>query len=64
LTDISLTEKSDRSGTIYFGLNATGTPEQNFPFTIRSQPLVPSFESIQNAKNVYEIIRNAQKGVS
>jgi Bacterial PH domain len=62
LTDISLTEKTDGSGTISFGLNDSNW--QSFPFSKRNQPEVPSFDSIQNAKKVYEIIRNAQKSTN
>lgn len=60
LTDISLDEKSDASGNITFGLSNSTSQWNNFPFSRRNQPEVPSFESIQNAKKVYEIIRNAQ----
>lgn len=60
LSDISLIEKSDRSGTITLGSDVD--PQgQNFQFSGRSQPAPPSFDSIQNAKNVYEIIRSAQR---
>ncbi len=61
MTDISLTEKSDRSGTITFGRNNPfswwygGMP---WPGTPKA---APSFEMIQSAKEVYEKIRKAQE---
>jgi hypothetical protein len=59
---ISLDEKSDGSGTITFGLahkrnygyDGTRLPELG-------QHTVPEFEMIQNAKSVYETVRNAQR---
>jgi hypothetical protein len=62
LTDVSLDEKSDRSGTITFGAASPlswwsgGT---SFPGW--GPQATPSFELIPEAKKVYEIIRNAQR---
>lgn len=65
LADISLDEKTDGSGTISFGLSNSNSARQNgFPFSRRNQSEVPSFDSIQNAKKVYEIIRNAQRSAT
>jgi hypothetical protein len=61
LSDITLTQKSDGSGTITFGAadknpwwNAGGLGGG------RGRPAPPSFEMIQDAKKVYDIIREAQ----
>jgi hypothetical protein len=62
LSDISLTEKRDGSGTVTFGpvqpwANMfTGT---GWPGAGRNAP--PAFEQIANAKEVYNIIRQAQR---
>lgn len=61
LTDLSLSEKSDRTGTITFGplnpmyawFGATSWPGMG-------QHQTPSFDMIENAKMVYEKIRSAQ----
>jgi len=58
---ISLNEKSDGSGTITFGLSSRryygydGTRPPGL-----EQHTIPEFEMIQNAKSVYEMVRNAQ----
>ncbi len=62
LTDISLTESADGSGTILFG----AAPMMAGMFANSSWPgagrnAVPSSAMIENAKNVYDIIRQAQK---
>lgn len=66
LTDISLDEKTNGSGTISFG-PTSATPwwsgGMSFPGW-GSQPPAPSFEMIQSAKVVYETIRNAQRQAS
>jgi len=62
LSEISLDEKSDGSGTITFGSPPAGylwVGSTRFPG--RGQQSTPSFEMIQNAKNVYEMVRNAQR---
>jgi len=64
LTDISLDEKSDRSGTITFGLADSNDQWVKFSNSNRNQPVLPSFDSIQDAKKVYEIIRNAQRSAA
>jgi len=62
LTDVSLTQKSDGSGTITFGssnmINAF-FPAGAWPGAGRYAP--PSFDLIDDAKSVYDIIRSAQK---
>jgi hypothetical protein len=62
LTDVSLTQRSDGSGTITFGPThplggffAGGS----WPGTGRYAP--PSFDLIEGAKEAYDIIRNAQR---
>jgi len=56
LSDISLTERGDGSGTISFGPSGNGSPLM----TRRGQPS-PAFEGIANARFVHQTIRDAQK---
>jgi hypothetical protein len=65
LSDISISEKSDFSGTITFGPEETGSGRTGFSFSRQNNQVIHSaFESIQQAKNVYNIIRSAQKSTS
>ena len=60
LSEISLDEKSDGSGTITFGPAPVGYQwfgGTRFPG--RGQQSVPAFEMIQNAKSVYDTVRSA-----
>ena len=62
LTDVSLTQRSDGSGTITFGpthIMNSFFPTGSWPGTGRYAP--PSFDLIERAKEVYDIIRNAQR---
>ena len=62
LTDVTLTERSDGSGTIAFG--PAGSFGQWFApagWPGAGQYAVPSFDMIDQAKDVYETIRQAQK---
>ena len=62
LTDVSLIERSDGSGTITFGPAHYMTsffPAGGWPGAARYAP--PSFDLIERAKEVYDIIRNAQR---
>ena len=61
LFNISLDEKSNGSGTITFGLSIPNSSWNNSPFFRRNEPEVPCFDSIQDVKKVYEIIRNAER---
>lgn len=65
LTDVSLIQRSDGSGTITFGpthyMNAI-FPAGAWPGTGRYAP--PSFDLIERAKEVYDIVRNAQRGAT
>jgi len=61
LTDITLNEKPGGVGTITFGSAVSTSWQSNFPFSRRVEPDCPLFEGIPSAKNVYEIIRQAQK---
>lgn len=59
---ISLNEKSDGSGTITFGLARRryyGYDGTRLPGL--EQHTIPEFEMIQNAKSVYETVRNTQR---
>ena len=62
LTDVSLIQRGDGSGTITFGpahyMNAF-FPAGAWPSTGRYAP--PSFDLIERAKEVYDIICNAQR---
>jgi hypothetical protein len=62
LTDVSLEEKSDGSGTITFGAS-TPMPwwSSGMAFPGWGPQSAPGFEMIQNAKQVYETIRTAQR---
>jgi hypothetical protein len=62
LTDVSLTQRTDGSGTITFGSTPfmnSFLPSGSWPGTGRYAP--PSFDLIDSAKEVYDIIRSAQK---
>ena len=60
LTDVTLDEKSDRSGTISFGRPVPlSWWESSFSRTGQQPP--PSFDLIPDAKKVYEKIMNAQR---
>lgn len=60
LNEITFEEKSNGIGTITFGRDA---PESSSSWFQSNNRVVyaPNFEQIPQAKNVYEIIRNAQK---
>lgn len=62
LTDVSLTQRSDGSGTITFGqanVMAMFAVTGSWPGAGRFA--LPTFDLIENAKGVYDIVRNAQK---
>lgn len=58
LPEISLNERRDGNGTIVFGSNPGVFP---FSQTQNRQPVSPSFDLIQQAREVSDIIRRAQK---
>jgi len=65
LTDVSLTQRSDGSGTITFG--ATFPMGRFFPggsWPGAGRYAAPSFDLIDRAKEVYDVIRSAQKAAS
>ena len=65
LTDVSLSERSDGSGTITFGpLYPMGRwmPAGSWPGAGRYAP--PAFGMVEQAKRVYETIRQAQKSTA
>jgi len=63
LTDLSMTERSDRSGTIVFGpSNPMASWAGNFTWPGMSQG-APVFDTIDNAKQVYDTIRSAQREI-
>ena len=62
LTDVSLIHRTDGSGTITFGPThpmIAFFPAGAWPGAGRFSP--PSFESIERAKEIYDVIRNAQR---
>ncbi|MHA3770563.1 PH domain-containing protein [Verrucomicrobiota bacterium sgz303538] len=63
LTDVSLTQRGEGSGSITFGpthfMNGF-FPAGSWPGTARYAP--PSFDLIDGAKEVYDVIRSAQRG--
>lgn len=62
LTDVSLTQRGDGSGTITFGPAHSMSavfPAGAWPGAGRYSP--PSFDLIERAKEVYDVIRNAQR---
>ena len=60
LSDVTLSEKADGSGTITFGPTASYWPNRGIQMPGVGAPLTPSFDSIDNARNVFEQIRRAQ----
>lgn len=64
LTDVSMNEHADGSGTITFG------PENQLSYLAGSGwpgtgggAVTPSFELLENVKSVYELIRGAQRNI-
>jgi len=63
ISDISVSEKSDGSGTITFGESASPYGWwMNAGFFPGMRNQVPAFEMIENVKNVDSVIRKSQKG--
>lgn len=63
LTDVSLTQRSDGSGTITFGPThymSAFFPAGSWPGAGRHS--TPAFDTIDHAKEAYDIIRKAQRG--
>jgi hypothetical protein len=60
LADVSLTERSDGTGTIRFGSDAGRWPARGMQLPGMSAGMVPSFEQIPNARSVFDQIRRAQ----
>jgi hypothetical protein len=60
LCDISLTERSDGSGTITFGRQSPMTVFLPPSWPGARRYAAPSFEMIEEAKAVYELVRKAQ----
>lgn len=64
MTEMSLSERKDLSGTITFGPEDDVSDwRSKLPFETRNNkmPVYPILDSITNAKRVYDIIREAQK---
>ena len=65
LTDVSLSERNDGSGTIFFGTvypMGRWMPAGSWPGAGRYAP--PAFDMVDQAKRVYETIRQAQKATT
>ena len=60
LPEITLAERADGSGTIQFGRATPGVSRLSGTAWPGIEP-PPSFEAIENAKHVYELIRQAQQ---
>ena len=61
LTDVSLGERADGSGTITFGQQPAFYWHMHGMGPWPGMPVIPSFELIPNAKEVYDTLRNAQR---
>ena len=64
MTDISVSERRDLSGTITFGpAEDVSDWKSKLPFKVSRDeaPVYPALDSIQTVKRVYDIIRNAQR---
>ncbi|MCX6886945.1 MAG: PH domain-containing protein [Verrucomicrobia bacterium] len=61
VSDISLTERSDGSGTITFGPQHPMMQRMPAGWPGAGQYAAPAFDMIEGAKEVYDIIRQAQK---
>jgi hypothetical protein len=59
--EVTLAEKSDGSGTITFGSVSPAQAWNNSSWPGANQSQVPSFEMINNARQVYNIIQEAQQ---
>lgn len=55
-SEISLSEKSDGSGTITFGATPFGGWMQRNPWSFGSSPAMPAFEMIEDVRSVYNSI--------
>lgn len=65
LSDVSLSERGDGTGTITFGAMPFGQAWlAGSSWPMWPQHMVPTFESIKDARRVYEIVRSAQKSAS
>lgn len=62
LTDITLTERPDGTGTIAFG--RTDSSRRTTWMQYGGAPAVPSFEMIAGAKQVYNALRDAQRALT
>jgi hypothetical protein len=62
MTDISIDEKRDGTGTIKFGPSEPSGSWLTNMFSRKEEIVYPSFDLIQDAKRVYEMIRAAQRG--
>jgi hypothetical protein len=64
LSDISLTERADESGTITFGPQHPMTRSIPSGWPGAGQYAAPAFDMIERAKETYEIIRQAQRSAT
>jgi hypothetical protein len=61
LTDISMTERSDGSGTIWFGPQSSSSFNFGAGWPGGSRLDSPRFDLVEHAKAVYEQVRDAQR---
>jgi Bacterial PH domain len=64
LSDISLSEKPDGTGTVSLGPSSSYTWVSSGGWPGGRQNVPPAFEGIPNARSVYETIRQAQKAAA
>ena len=64
LSDISISVKSNGTGTITFGPNTTYSWFANSSWPLSRQNAAPSLDGIPDARTVYNNIRQAQKSVN
>ncbi|HEY8696591.1 MAG TPA: hypothetical protein VIM02_03150 [Rhizomicrobium sp.] len=61
LTELELQERSNRRGTITFGRPTVGAGNWGRSWPGSSRNAAPAFEGIENAQQVYDMIRRAQQ---
>jgi hypothetical protein len=61
ITEVSLSEQSDLSGTITFGPEDASDWKSRLGFGNNREPVYPVLDTIPNVKRVYDVIMNAQR---
>ena len=63
LSGLSLRERADGSGSIYFGEAPSVWTDTGTGLPLADKHIPPSFDLIENAKQAYDVIRQTQKSV-